>query len=662
MSAPHDDSGLRGRAIRPADLRVSHLAAVLAALSALLLVVLAAAPVGPYFAEWRQVQARYNRLASDAGALPVPIAVQQIWKPALGIADRCVSCHLGMGTSGPVGGDPLFRAHPAIPHDPLEYGCTVCHGGQGRATSKEAAHGFVSHWDEHLLDRQHHTAGCGTCHRDLPIAPPAALARAQQTVDRLDCLACHKADGRGRGAAPDLTAVGLRGYLDSWHDAHLAEHQRQTAGPWRESYGPIAASDLEAVETWLRTRVGAPRLVEAQALAFERGCLGCHRIGGRGGDEGPALDAVGRRPVGDMRFAGVPGEPTLASYMRRHFLDPPGVVPGSLMPTLATTDAEADLLTTYVLFLRSRPLPPEYLPKARVRRDLLHEAPSSLSGSQLFGAFCAGCHGPDGLGRTYGNLDVRFPSIASPDFLDVVSDRYIERTLRRGRPGRRMPALGASGGSLTDAEVTSLVAHLRTLTPATPPWAAVVAARADLAAGRATYAADCAACHGAAGEGTSLGSPLTATDRRLDAAAIYSAVVRGVPETAMPAYSAYDEPTLHALVAYVEGLPRGQATSARSAWRAGTGDAARGEAIYQRSCAGCHGASGEGKSGPALANPGFQEAATPEMIAATVVRGRRGTAMPAFGRDGVGYARLDAAEALDVAAFLARGLKTGAGQ
>lgn len=663
--------------IRSADLHVSRMAAILAMLGVAFLAVLAAAPLRPYFSEWRVVQTRYNRLAQEMGGTPVPLAVQQIWRPSLGIADRCVTCHLGMGTAAtPIGGDPLFAAHPPIPHEPSAFGCTVCHGGQGRATTKDAAHGFVTHWDEELLDRSHRTAGCGTCHRDFPVIGRAELVEGQRLIEQLDCLSCHKVDGRGRGTAPELTTVGLRGYRRDWHAFHLAERQRQTSGPWRDSYGDISSSAVAAVDRWLRTRVGAPRIIEAQALAHERGCLGCHRIGGRGGEAGPALDGVGRKPVGGLKFDAVRGTPTLANYMRQHFLDPTGVVVGSLMPALTGDEAEADLLTSYVLFLRSRPLPPEFLPKARIRRDLLQEPQPSLSGAQLFGAFCAGCHGPDGRGRTYGNLDVHFPAIGSADFLDVAPDALIERTLRIGRPGRRMPALAASGGSLSDADVAAIVAHMRTLGPRPPTASEVSAASLDLAIGAEAYAADCSTCHGIAGEGTPLGSPLSAVDSRPDPSMRLEAIVRGVPGTAMAAYSTYDAATLRALIAYIDSLgiasrsaasPRVSAGTtdrpgviSRAAWRLGAGDAARGQEIYERSCTGCHGAKGEGKNGPALANVGLQQAVTPEYVAATVVRGRRASTMPAFGRDGVGHSRLTASDVLDVAAFVTTRLNTGA--
>jgi len=649
-------SRLRARLVGPAELRIGDLARTLAVLSVLFLLLLAAAPLRPYFAEWRTVQARYNSLAEVSGEAPIPIAIQQIWKPELDIADRCVTCHLGMGANSPIGADGLFRAHPPIPHEPSEFGCTVCHGGQGRATTKEAAHGFVSHWDEQLLESRHLTAGCGTCHRELLVASRGVLTRGQQLFERLDCVSCHKVDGRGRGTGPDLTYSGLRGYRTDWHAWHLAEGDRQGPGPWRDSYRAIAPSDVAVLDEWLLTRVGASRIVEAQALVFERGCLGCHKVGGRGGEEGPALDTAGRRPVGDLRFEGVPGEATLANYMKRHLLDPPGIVPGSLMPPLAANEEEADLLTSYVLFLRSRDMPARYMPKRRIRRELMDEPLPALAGAQLYGGFCSGCHGLEGRGRTYGNIDVPFPAIGTADFLDVASDTFIERTLRAGRPGRRMPALGSAGGSLSDADIAAVIGHLRSLSPPVPTAAEVSAASVDEALGVSTYRADCAACHGATGEGSPLGSPLDGSNRRADAPTTYQALAHGVSGTAMPAYSVYDARTLASLIAHVNRLDGGRPPTTRAAWRVGTGDATRGRAVYERVCAGCHGKTGEGRNGPALANPGFQEVATPAFIAATVVRGRRGTPMPAFGRDGVGYARLAPDDVLDVAAFVASGL------
>lgn len=657
---PVSDRGsgsMREYALEPRDLHLGRLVRVFAVLGVAFVGVLASAPLEPYVAEWRTLQRRYNTLARAAGAAPIPIAIQQMWRPALGVTDRCITCHLGMSAAGPVPGDPLFRAHPPMPHDPQQFGCTLCHGGQGRATTVAAAHGFVSFWDEPLLERQHRLAGCGACHTRVPQVGRRDLERGEALVESLDCLSCHKLDGRGRGTAPDLTAVGLRGFASDWHRRHLAARSRDTSGVWTASYGEIPPDDLATIDTFLRTRVALPRVVQAQALVLERGCLGCHRIGGRGGDEAPALDQAGLKPVGDLNFAGIRGPRTLAAYLRQHLLDPPRVVAGSQMPPSASTVDEADLITTLVLFLRRRDLPAPFLPKDRVRRDLLGEAPPPLAGEQAFGAFCVGCHGPRGEGRSYGHIPVRFPAIGRPDFLDVASDDFLRATLKTGRPGRRMPALASGSSGLTPEEAEAVVRYLRRLAPAPPSWAEVERARAEAQAGAAAYARDCAPCHGERGEGTALGPPLAARDRRPDRGAIYRALVEGVPGTAMPRYSAYDAGALRALIEFVATLPRVE--TSRVKWRLGRGDLTEGAALYAEVCAGCHGSRGEGGLGPALANPGFRAVATPEFVATTIVRGRAGTPMPAFGRDNPSFPRLAPEEVLALARYVVEGLGGG---
>ena len=584
----------RTRTVRASSLNLGRLVLVFAALTVVFVAVLASAPLKPYFSEWRSVQARYNAAARAAGAPPVAIGIKQIWRPSLDVADRCISCHLGMGAAPAVAGDALFREHPPIAHDPKQFGCTVCHGGQGRATTKDAAHGFVSHWDEQMLERRDLSAGCATCHDAVPDAPRRYMTAGLRLIESLDCLACHKLDGRGRGAAPDLTAAGLRGIRADWHAGHLQRHQRRESAEWAASYGPIAPDDLAAIEVALRTRVGMPRVVEARSLAMERGCLGCHKLDGRGGDEGPPLDRVGLKPVGDLDFRNVPGPQTLTNHLRAHLLDPARVVAGSQMPALGYAPEEMDLLTTFLVSLRQRDVPIAFTPPERLRRLLRESTAPRLTGEQLFKAYCSACHGPQGEGRNYPETGVRYPRIGSPDFLDLASDQFIATTVTVGRPGRRMPALAAPGGALTADDVRALIAYLREAGPR-PGLSGLTAGRPDLS-------------------GPTAGRPGP------------SGLTAGRPGLLGPATDL-------------------------------TGNAANGRAIYETVCAGCHGPKGEGKVGPALANTGFQQAATPGYVAATVLRGREGTPMPRFSSNNANYPRLTDADAADVAAFVMSGFK-----
>jgi hypothetical protein len=79
------------------------------------------------------------------------VQLRQVVNPQLGVADRCVSCHVAMapGEQGVRGAN--MAPHPPVVHDPAEFGCTVCHGGQGQATEKADAHGDVHFWPEPML-------------------------------------------------------------------------------------------------------------------------------------------------------------------------------------------------------------------------------------------------------------------------------------------------------------------------------------------------------------------------------------------------------------------------------------------------------------------------------------------------------------------------------
>ncbi|MBM3786691.1 MAG: PQQ-dependent dehydrogenase, methanol/ethanol family [Acidobacteria bacterium] len=63
-----------------------------------------------------------------------------------------------------------------------------------------------------------------------------------------------------------------------------------------------------------------------------------------------------------------------------------------------------------------------------------------------------------------------------------------------------------------------------------------------------------------------------------------------------------------------------------------------GQLLYTTHCASCHGATGEGGSGPDLTSVSWQRSITDEQLRAVITRGVPGTAMPAFAAD-----RLDAA-------------------
>lgn len=465
-----------------------------------------------FFRDWRVSQHEVQAELSASQAEAFDIQLRQIVSRDVGSTDRCVSCHVGMapGESG-IEGHPIYGRHADVVHDPASYGCVVCHGGQGRATDKADAHGKVPHWPNPMLPKEYLFAGCGSCHSHLSVPNMAQLEQGKIYFEQADCLACHRVDGRGGtlrpgGAGgfegPDLSRVGARGFKANWYESHLEQKKKAASGPWDASFGEIPPSQRHAIEEYLRSRVGAPGLVEAKALFQSLGCRGCHKVGGVGGDEGPDLTAVGNKDPGQLSFTQVQGERTLANWLKQHFRAPASVVLGSAMPELGLTERQIGQLTLYILSLRRGRFSENLWPNDRIRAERFGVREFATDGATLYGTFCAACHGPKGEGMRYSGV-APFPAVGNPDFLRLVSDEVLSAYIKRGRPGRRMPAWGELEGGLRDEEIGRLTAYVRNFAgvpfegdPKPRRWI-----EGDATQGERLYVEACASCHGARGEG-----------------------------------------------------------------------------------------------------------------------------------------------------------------
>ena len=111
-------------------------------------------------------------------------------------------------------------------------------------------------------------------------------------------------------------------------------------------------------------------------------------------------------------------------------------------------------------------------------------------GAKLYALHCSACHGDFGLGG------VGVP-LALPDFLDSVSNKYIEVTIRTGRLGRVMPPFP----QLTDEEVQEIVNYIRSFTFKDEPKFSSEPVVGNPKRGERFYTDFCAKCHGKNGEG-----------------------------------------------------------------------------------------------------------------------------------------------------------------
>lgn len=115
---------------------------------------------------------------------------------------------------------------------------------------------------------------------------------------------------------------------------------------------------------------------------------------------------------------------------------------------------------------------------------------AAIDGGELYTRYCMACHGDDGNGG------VGVP-LAMPGFLNHVTDDYLFKTIRNGRQGRVMPAFA----ELSDAQVNALVKHIRSWSKQPAPKINDKVVTGNAENGGKLFKENCAACHGANGEG-----------------------------------------------------------------------------------------------------------------------------------------------------------------
>ena len=179
-----------------------------------------------FFQKWQIYQEIYkNILISNSEsenekniAQDLSLKINQINLNDFKSVDRCTSCHLGIENPKMVNENNPFKTHndSLLQSHPIEnYGCTVCHGGQGRALSLIEAHALEDkvNWGYPLLKLNHIQSNCGKCHLTLfkdiePMNEMALIKEGLNIFKNEGCLGCHKARNIGGAIGPDLSDQG----------------------------------------------------------------------------------------------------------------------------------------------------------------------------------------------------------------------------------------------------------------------------------------------------------------------------------------------------------------------------------------------------------------------------------------------------------------------
>ncbi len=137
------------------------------------------------------------------------------------LVDRCETCHLGVREPlnitatdmRPVRDHKLrkadelsqaFVSHPNKElleiHNPDRFGCSSCHGGNGRATTNVVkGHGQNKFWLHPLYDKENTEAGCQQCHSsDRVLQGAGVLNLGKDLFQYRGCVGCHRYEGFDR--------------------------------------------------------------------------------------------------------------------------------------------------------------------------------------------------------------------------------------------------------------------------------------------------------------------------------------------------------------------------------------------------------------------------------------------------------------------------------
>jgi mono/diheme cytochrome c family protein len=198
--------------------KLSHkLRVTFAVCTVLCVLILAISPIKDYRAEWKHYKRWFVKYAQDRPDTKKLLAdyspnIDQVWLPAMNVTDRCTTCHQGITqpTLADTSVPQPFRTHPPVPHNVRQWGCTVCHRGQGPATEVAEAHETTLAWEQPILPAHFLQASCGGCHHaDLKETPQ--LARGRELLTQLNCQGCHKLNDVDRPMlGPDLSSVGYK--------------------------------------------------------------------------------------------------------------------------------------------------------------------------------------------------------------------------------------------------------------------------------------------------------------------------------------------------------------------------------------------------------------------------------------------------------------------
>jgi mono/diheme cytochrome c family protein len=528
-----------------------------------------------FFHKWERHQTAYFEQAKMEGRSP---AIQQTLVTNFGDTrvDRCTTCHMAADDPRFVNHAEPLKTHPYSAamgdvnrkgrwerrHKFSDFGCTVCHDGQGRGLDTVYSHGEDEFWPDpllgyvtqpnwrkdfapHLKGKEYMETNCAQCHTEENFAGTPHVNRGRQLFYAMNCYGCHKIEGMSEGTlGPELTEAGKKFKVDYLWES-IVEPRANLATSFMPKFN-LGDEDVKALVIFLKSRRGVnfsetsldrykahvanvavvipPGTAgepAGQQLVADRACTACHKLGDRDGGIAP-----------DLSFEGLIRD---NAWLMDHFTNPRSRMPDSIMPSFRFPAEDFQHLSAYLGSLKT--------------------APPVGSAPETYKALCARCHGEkgDGNGKVAWYLDPSPRDFTKAPFMNSKPRERFLNSVAKGVAGTSMPPWERilkpeqADAVLGYVLQTFTKGQARPLKPRNvPEHNPVASSETSIRHGEAVFLERCAGCHGRKADGKGANSldilprPRNlrnswfvdnTPDRRL-----FESILYGVEGTAMPAW------------------------------------------------------------------------------------------------------------------------------
>jgi len=365
--------------------------------------------------------------------------IKQVNLAGTNVVDRCESCHLGVReplklTRRDMGGEAAFVSHPNKElleiHNPEQFGCSTCHGGNGRGTtSVTRGHGRYKHWLWPLYYRENVQSGCNQCHNKDRVTPMATvLNRGKDLFVTKGCAGCHRYEGFDRVSDALASSFQTIKQLELDRSERMRDIREASAAAERATSDEEARQLLSGMESLRQT-------VSNINLRIDQ------------------INSQAKYLLKDQKKLG-PNLKEAKAKLRKEWIpvwlsDPQAFRPGTKMPTFRLDEDEIKAISA---FLWQSAIDPE---KEGVKLATQPQG-DAAHGKELFKNIgCLACHSIDGNAIDMGNQTVGGDFAANLSRVgEKASYDYIVRWVHNPRE-RLLPYSPSAGRDLTPADYAS---------------------------------------------------------------------------------------------------------------------------------------------------------------------------------------------------------------